>query len=137
LDISQQADQTPSVTMGYRRAEIVSIPVAPKVVEMAETNKRGEGKSKRKKKKEPATANGTADANGTNDAYSVIGRFHAKYDPGIGKENGLHLHQFFATGQAARKAANDPNMQEAFGRAAWEVSSQRTNDSNTSTEKKK
>lgn len=94
LDISQKADQTIDVTMGYRRAEMVSIPVPD-----------------------------DADASDTDDAYSVLGRFNVSYgDPfKTGTNEGLHLKQFFATGMAARAAANNTDMQKAFGRAAGEV----------------
>lgn len=94
LDISQKANQTIDVTMGYQRAEMVSIPVPS-------------GK----------------DANATEDAYSVLGRFNVTYgDPFKGgKNDGLHLKQFFATGLAAQAAATNANMRQAFGKAAGEV----------------
>jgi hypothetical protein len=91
LDISQKANQTIDVTMGYQRVEAASIPV-------------------------PADA----DATDTNDAYSVLGTFHVYYgDPfKQGENDGLHLKQFFATGMAARAAAGSANMRAAFGDAA-------------------
>ncbi len=94
LDISQKADQTVDVTMGYRRAEMASIPVP-----------------------------GGEDASETNDAYSVLARFNVTYgDPWKSGENdGLHLRQFFATGMAARTAATTPDMQKAFGQAVGEI----------------
>src|SRR5262245_28107771 len=90
LDISQKPDQTIDVTMGYRRAEMASIPVA-------QTN-------------QPI-----ADAGDMDDAYSVLARFTVSYgDPWKqGPNDGLKLKQFFATGMAARKAASDANMQKA------------------------
>lgn len=101
LDISQKPDQTIDVTMGYRRGEMASIPVAPS------------------DNPEPDIF----DADGTNDAYSVLGRFKVTYgDPWkSGTNDGLHLKQFFATGMAARKAALRPDMQRIFGEAAYEV----------------
>ncbi|MDA1273154.1 MAG: hypothetical protein O2960_03740 [Verrucomicrobia bacterium] len=94
LDISQKADQTIDVTMGYRRAEMASIPVP-----------------------------GDADADGTQDVYSVLGRFTVSYgDPfKQGTNDGLHLRQFFATGMAARIAATNSDMRHAFGEAASKV----------------
>lgn len=105
LDISQKPDQTVSVTMGYQRAEMASIPVA------------GEGVS------ENDRGNPTPDADNTHDAYSVLGRFSVKYgDPWKkGPNDGLRLKQFFATGMAARKAAQTPEMQRKFGEAAYAV----------------
>lgn len=95
LDISQRPDQQVEVTMGYRRSEMASIPVAE---------------------------NG-GDANGTNDAYSVLSRFYVSYGNPfkLTEREGLHLKQFFATGMAAREAANNADMRTAFGRAAGEV----------------
>lgn len=81
--------------MGYRRAEMASVPVA----------KKGES---------------VADADDTNDAYSVLGRFNVSYG-NPWKLEGLHLRQFFATGMAARIAATNTAMQEAFGEAALDV----------------
>src|SRR5687767_13631711 len=98
LDISQKPDQTIDVTMGYRRAEMVSIPVA-------------------KNDKQPA------DADESKDAYSVLGRFNVSYGNPFktGPNEGLHLKQFFATGMAARAAARNAEMRQAFGEAAGEV----------------
>jgi hypothetical protein len=97
LDISQRADQQPEITMGYRRAEMASIPTAE-------------------------TAAKSEDASATKDAYSVLARFAVSYDsPFATDSKGLRLRQFFATGMAARKAAATPDMQTAFGNAAHEV----------------
>ena len=98
LDISQRPDQTIDVTMGYRRAEMASIPVAHN-------------------EKEPA------DADESQDAYSVLGRFNVSYGNPFksGPNEGLHLKQFFATGMAARAAARNADMRQAFGEAAAEV----------------
>ncbi len=93
LDISQQADQTVDVTMGYDRAEVASIP-APK--------------------------NDDADAVKTQDTYAVLGLFDVRYgNPWT--DEALVLHQFFATGWAAHQAANDPNLQKLFGTKAREI----------------
>ncbi len=93
LDISQRADQQPEITLGYNRAEIASIPVAGKEEEVK-------------------------DADDVHDAYSVLGTFYVYYGkPG----EGLHLNQVFATGMAARKAAQNPKMQKAFGNSAGVV----------------
>lgn len=94
LDISQKANQTIDVTMGYQRSEMVSIPVPE-----------------------------DKDASESEDAYSVLGRFNVTYgDPfKKGTNDGLHLKQFFATGMAARAAATNANMRQAFGEAAGKV----------------
>lgn len=91
LDISQQADQTINVSMGYDRAEVVSIP-----------------------------APSDADAKNGEDTYSVLGIFDVRYDTPWG-EQPLVLHQFFATGWAAHQAARDPSLQTLFGFRAAEI----------------
>lgn len=93
LDISQKANQTIDVTMGYQRAEMASIPVPT-----------------------------DQDASTTQDAYSLLGRFNVTYgDPFKSPREGLHLKQFFATGMAARIASTNPDMRQAFGEAAGQV----------------
>ena len=94
LDIAQRANQTIDVTMGYQRVEAASIPVER-----------------------------DTDATTERDAYSVLGSFHVYYgDPfKPGENEGLKLKQFFATGMAARAAANSANMRKAFGEAAGAV----------------
>jgi hypothetical protein len=102
LDISQKANQTVDVTMGYQRAEFASVPVPQ-----------------------------DTDATATTDAYSVLGRFNVRYNPGISPTNptnGLHLKQFFATGMAARAAARNPDMQGAFAEAAGQVIEKQANE---------
>lgn len=48
------------------------------------------------------------------DTYSVLGIFSVQYgNPWKGEP--LKLDQFFATGQAAKKAANTPGLQQLFG----------------------
>lgn len=90
LDISQKADQTVDVTLGYDRGEIASIPV-PK-----------------------------DDASESEDSYSVLGFFRVRYGKIFGGEP-LRLNQFFATGWAARYAAEDSNLQSFFGSKAGEI----------------
>jgi hypothetical protein len=93
LDVSQQADQVINVSMGYDRAEVAAIP-----------------------------APSNTDAGANDDAYSVIGVFDVAYDnPWTTAPPPLTLHQFFATGMAARKAASDPSLQQLFGRRAAEI----------------
>lgn len=102
LDISQKANQTVDVTMGYQRAEFASVPVPQ-----------------------------DTDADKDTDAYSVLGRFTVRYNPGISATNptnGLHLKQFFATGMAARAAARNPDMQGAFAEAAGQVIEKQNDD---------
>lgn len=95
LDISQRADQTADIVVGYQRAEIASIPVPDNAEK----------------------PNGTKDATTEYDAYSVLGTFDVKYNPKIWNttETGIEINQFFATGLAARKVAEDPEMQKWFG----------------------
>ncbi len=110
LDISQRADQNIDVTLGYQRVEAVSIP-APKEKEVSgpDGKKDGQGQSQ-----------GGSDASKDRDTYSVIGRFHVKYgNPFFGEP--LELNQLFATGHAARLAAKNKQMMEAFGRAAGTI----------------
>lgn len=81
LDISQDADQTVDVVMGYQRAEVASIPV-PK----------------------------DTDASTDKDSYSVLGSFYVNYgNPFTGmftsSQQGLTIRQQFATGLAARYSA--------------------------------
>ncbi len=89
LDISQRADQTIDVSMGYDRAEIVSI---------------------------PAPAN--RDAAEHEDTYSVLGYFHVSYgNPWTDKP--LVIRQVFSTGLAAREASKNTALQGFFaGKAA-------------------
>jgi hypothetical protein len=55
------------------------------------------------------------------DTYSVLGIFYVKYgNPWTFKP--LQLNQIFATGWAAREAANDKRLQEFFGKKAAEIS---------------
>ena len=84
LDISQRADQTIEVSLGYDRVEVVSIP--------------------------------TLDENATQgqDTYSVLGVFSVEYG-NPWRDQPLKLDQFFATGQAAKKAAGTPGLQQLFG----------------------
>jgi hypothetical protein len=127
LDISQKPDQTVDLTLGYRREEIASIPVAPngpantnaRPTEAKGANLKGTGTNT---ESSTPTSNRITDANEAEDAYAVLGRFSVTYDPIlIGNGDGLHLKQFFATGMAARKAAGNSNMRKAFGKAAYEV----------------
>jgi len=95
LDISQKADQTIDVTMGYDRAEVAAIP-AP----------RGH-----------ATESGA-------DTYSVLGTFYVTYgNPWLNE--GIRLNQFFATGMAARKAAQSAKFRTFFGRSAGIIEEKR------------
>lgn len=91
LDISQKADQTVDVSLGYDRAEVASIP-APK----------------------------NEDAKKDEDTYALVGIFDVNYgNPWTLKP--LTLHQFFATGWAAHEAANNHQLQEFFGRKAADL----------------
>jgi hypothetical protein len=88
LDISQRADQTIDVSMGYDRAELAVVPSNEK----------------------------HADASG-NDTYALLGTFHVSYgNPWL--DEPIRLNQFFATGMAARTAAKSERFQRFFGHAA-------------------
>jgi hypothetical protein len=92
LDISQRPDQMIDVTMGYDRYEIVSIPAQNKDSE---------------------------DFSGNEDTYSVLAVFAVSY--GNPWTEPLILRQFFATGWAARKAAEDPRFQRYFGHKTGQI----------------
>ena len=90
LDISQQANQTPHVVLGYKRGELASIPVTQK------------------------------NASATEDTYSVLAYFCAKYDPILSQSttDSLQIRSVFTTGMAARAAASNADMQRYFAEAA-------------------
>lgn len=102
LDVSQRADQTVDVSLGYDRAEIASIP-APKNVD----------------------STGASVENPGDDAYSVLGTFSVTYGNPFVDSQPLVLDQFFATGWAARIAAKNPRMQAFFGREAHEIATKK------------
>ena len=89
LDVSQKADQTIDVSMGYDRSELASVPAI-------EDN-----------------------ADGTKDAYAVLGKFSVKY--GNPFTTPLVLNQVFATGIAARNAAASEQGRTYFGEQAGVV----------------
>jgi len=91
LDISQQADRSPNVLLGYKRGELASIPAPEK------------------------------SASTTEDTYSVLGTFCVWYDPNPFSSDSLQIRQYFATGLAAREAAKNPDMQVIFGHAAFKL----------------
>lgn len=64
-----------------------------------------------------------ADPSENEDTYAVLGIFDVKYG-NPWKLEPLVLNQFFATGWAARRAAQDPRFQEFFGRRAGEITGQ-------------
>lgn len=86
LDFTQRADQTVDIAMGYDRAEIASIPTAM------------EGGA----------------ATPTEDVYSVMGTFCARYSTPWAKDNDFRLRQLFATGEAAVKASKNAKMRKYF-----------------------
>ena len=90
LDISQQANQTPHVVLGYKRGELASIPATQK------------------------------NASATEDTYSVLAYFCAKYDPILSQSttDSLQIRSVFTTGMAARAAASNADMQRYFAEAA-------------------
>lgn len=99
LDISQRADQSIDVSLGYDRVEVASIPVA---------------------KKQDATK-----SPGNTDAYSVLASFKVIYgNPFMNKP--FVLDQLFATGLAARTAAINPVLQNFFGTEAGIIVNKKT-----------
>jgi hypothetical protein len=90
LDISQQANQTPHVVLGYKRGEVASIPASRK------------------------------NASATEDTYSVLAYFCAKYDPILSQSttDSLQIRSVFTTGMAAQTAASNTDMQRFFAEAA-------------------
>lgn len=114
LDISQRSDQQPEVTLGYQRAEIVSIPTNPQ-------------RAKNEPNRTDTGASAPLDATATNDAYSVLGTFAVHYNPSLLQKDpdfngrGLVIRQVFATGMAAQLAARDSNMARFFGLHATNI----------------
>ena len=99
LDISQRTDQMIDVTFGYDRVEIVSIPA-------------------------PTDTDATKDT----DTYSVLGIFSVSYggNPFTTQREPLKVDQFFATGKAAKKAAETPGLRDLFGRRTREILEKRS-----------
>ena len=94
IDISQQGDQTPNISMGYKRAEAASIPVP------------------------------MGHASGQEDVYSVLGYFCVKYNPTLNllsDEDAVEIRSVFATGLAARKALEHQGLREHFAMKAAEA----------------
>ncbi len=101
IDVSQDGNQPPKVVLGYKRAEVAVIPAEHRA----------------------ATA--------TEDTYAVLGNFCVMANPSlydwigsmIKKENSqdikdsLQIRSVFATGMAARQAAETAEMQAFFARA--------------------
>jgi len=89
LDVSQRADETIDVSLGYDRVEVASIPVP-----------------------ENQDAKSIVGQNG--DAYSVLGTFKVKYGNPFSLKP-FEITQLFATGMAARNVAVSPALQRYFG----------------------
>ncbi len=88
LDISQRADQTVDVSMGYDRVEVASVPAPAK-----------------------------SDAKASEDTYSLLATFFVGYGNPWTDEP-LRLNQFFATGWAARTAAQSKRFRDFFAKKA-------------------
>lgn len=106
LDITQRADQTLDVTFGYDRAEIASIPV-PKKADASKGDK--------------SNPHHEDECNTTDcDSYSVLGTFHIKYgNPWLFEP--VIINQVFATGIAAKDAADNTNFGEYIGKTAAKI----------------
>ena len=94
LDASQRADRTVEVTLGYQRAEVVSIPAC----------REDEGV-------DPAESHCFAD--GKEDTYTVLGTFHVNQGNPFTMEP-IEIQQVFATGMAAQNASNNPAIAKIF-----------------------
>ena len=105
LDVSQQADKNVDVSLGYDRAELAVIP-----------------------------APDNTDAGDHADTYSVLGTFFVHYDNPFVTSDPLRLNQFFATGAAARTAAQSPRFRTYFGHSAGVIEDNRANPAPTFTE---
>lgn len=104
LDIAQQADKTIDVTLGYDRAEIVSIPAAKETDASA------------------CSADKISTDSCNNDAYSVLGTFSINYgNPWYLEPEPLELNQFFSTGIAARQAAKIGAFNNFFGTKSGDI----------------
>lgn len=104
LDISQRADQTADIVVGYQRAEIASIPVPDNA----------------------AKTDDAKDASNKYDAYAVLGTFNVEYNTNLfdRTKKGIEINQLFATGMAAREVVKDPKMGEWFGTALGTIKKQ-------------
>lgn len=91
LDVSQRANESPHVVMGYKRAEVASLPASQK------------------------------NATEVEDTYSVLGTFCASYDPNLSGRDSLQIRSVFTTGMAARKAAGNKDMQKFFAGVAFQI----------------
>jgi len=96
LDVSQRPDQMIEVVMGYDRVEVASIPT-----------------------KEDVDAERLDDGKMGKDTYSVLGTFSVTY--GNPWAEPLVIKQFFATGWAARKGAENVDFQRVLGLKAGEI----------------
>ena len=90
LDVSQRADQTVEMSVGYDRIETVVMPAEEK---------------------------GVSDAS---DTYAVLGTFQVKHGNPFANQ-ALVIHQFFATGRAAIRAAETEQFQRLFGAEAADI----------------
>ena len=97
IDVSQDGNQPPKVVLGYKRAEVAVIPAEHRA----------------------ATA--------TEDTYAVLGNFCVMANPSLsdwigsmikkGNPDSLQIRSVFATGMAARQAAETKEIQSFFARA--------------------
>jgi len=105
LDVSQEAGQPPKMALGYKRAEAAIIPAEHKL------------------------------ANETDDTYAVLSDFCVMANPSIydwwdtlktsnanpeGVRDSLQIRSIFATGLAAREAAETEAIQAHFARAVMQ-----------------
>lgn len=102
LDVSQEAGQLPKMSLGYKRAEAAIIP--------AEHNR----------------------ANDTEDTYAVLSAFCVMANPSIldWSNDGLQILSIFATGLAAREAAETEAIQNHFARAVMKRNRDAATDKN-------
>lgn len=105
FDASQRADRTVEVTLGYQRAEVVSIPACPD-------------------DKEPGVQRNCF-SDDTSDTYTVLGTFHVDLGNPFTMEP-IEIQQVFATGMAAQNASNNPGLAKLFYDATTKVAEEAT-----------
>lgn len=123
LDISSEATQGsyPEVTLGYKRREAVYLPLARNAYKCREdrNTKKIHCTIESTSDKYMGKAEGDNTSNNGNDTYSVFASFGAKFDSGAKSSGGLA--QFFATGVAAQRFGENPEVEKALSLRSGEA----------------
>lgn len=123
LDISSEATQSsyPEVTLGYKRREAVYMPLARNGYQCREDKKSRKiiCTMETTDDKYMGKAEGDNTSAKGNDAYSVFASFGAKFDAGANSAGGLA--QFFATGVAAQRLGQNPDVEKALSLRSGEA----------------